>query len=44
MIPAFAEEYPEIFDMNVFTLEAFVWADNILNSYSIDNPLAIVPL
>lgn len=44
MIPAFAEEYPKVFDISVFTLEALAWADYILNNYSIDNPLAIVPL
>ncbi|GAA5811478.1 hypothetical protein MFLAVUS_004915 [Mucor flavus] len=44
MIPAFAEEYPKVFDISLFTLEALAWADYILNNYSIDNPLAIVPL
>ncbi|CEP16037.1 hypothetical protein [Parasitella parasitica] len=44
MIPAFHEAYPDVFDLKVFSFEAFVWADMILNSYSIENPLAIVPL
>jgi hypothetical protein len=44
MIPSFAQEYAGIFDMDVFSLESFIWADSILNNYSIDSPLAIVPL
>lgn len=44
MIPEFAEAYPHVFSLDKFSFESFVWADNILNNYSIDNPLAIVPL
>lgn len=44
MIPAFNEAYPTVFDLNVFSFELFAWADTILNHYSIENPLAIVPL
>ncbi|KAI9246528.1 hypothetical protein BY458DRAFT_536883 [Sporodiniella umbellata] len=44
MIPEFAEAYPDIFDLERFDFKSFVWADNILNNYSIDGPLAIVPL
>lgn len=44
MIPAFNEAYPDVFNLNVFSFESFVWADMILNNYSIENPLAIVPL
>ncbi|KAI9472414.1 MAG: hypothetical protein EXX96DRAFT_354937 [Benjaminiella poitrasii] len=44
IIPAFSEAYPEIFDLNAYTLESFIWADHILNNYSIGNPFAIIPL
>ncbi|CAO0790008.1 unnamed protein product [Mucor circinelloides] len=44
MIPAFNEAYPTVFDLSVFSFESFAWADTILNHYSIENPLAIVPL
>lgn len=44
MMPEISSEFPETFDLNVFSMEAFAWADHLLNSYSIDNPLAIVPL
>jgi hypothetical protein len=38
------EGYPEKFPAEIFTLEAYVWADYILNAYSINEPFAIVPL
>lgn len=44
MIPVFSEEYPSVFNTELFTLKSFAWADHVLNTYSIDNPLAIVPL
>ncbi|CAO3648430.1 unnamed protein product [Mucor fragilis] len=44
MIPAFNEAYPTVFHLNVFSFASFVWADTILNNYSIENPFAIVPL
>lgn len=44
MIPAFSEEYPNVFNPESFTLESFAWADHVLNTYSIDSPLAFVPL
>ncbi|KAI8645188.1 hypothetical protein BD408DRAFT_339163 [Parasitella parasitica] len=44
LIPAFNEAYPSVFNLNVFSFGAFVWADMILNGYSIQNPLAVVPL
>lgn len=44
MMPEFSSEFPETFDLSVFNIEAFAWADHLLNNYSIDGPLAIVPL
>ncbi|KAI7900357.1 uncharacterized protein BX663DRAFT_439793 [Cokeromyces recurvatus] len=44
IIPAFAEAYPKVFNLNSFTFELFVWADHILNHFSIENPFAIIPL
>lgn len=44
MMPEFAEAYPEVFNLEKFDFQSFIWADNLMNNYSIDNPLAIVPL
>ncbi|KAI8378000.1 uncharacterized protein BYT42DRAFT_496811 [Radiomyces spectabilis] len=44
LFPALTEECPDIFPAHIFTVDALLWADFILNNYSIDNPLAIVPL
>ena len=45
MVPAFAEAYPSVFDMNLYTIEAFVWADYVISNYSLSgNLFAIVPL
>ncbi|KAG1224576.1 hypothetical protein G6F35_003933 [Rhizopus arrhizus] len=44
MMPEFAEAYPDVFNLEKFDFQSFIWADNLLNNYSIDNPLAIVPL
>lgn len=44
MMPDFSDAFPEIFDLSVFSMDAFAWADHLLNNYSIDNPLSIVPL
>ncbi|RCH80486.1 hypothetical protein CU098_001171, partial [Rhizopus stolonifer] len=35
MIPAFVEAYPTVFDAEVYTVEAFVWADYVINNYSL---------
>lgn len=44
VVPAFAEAYPDVFNLKEFSMQSFILADHILNYYSIDNPLAIVPL
>jgi hypothetical protein len=44
LVRVLIESYPEKFPADVFTLEAYVWADYILNTYSINEPFAIVPL
>lgn len=44
MMPDFSRVYPEVFNLEKFDFQSFIWADNIMNNYSIDNPLAVVPL
>ena len=44
LFPAFSDAVPDVFDPNIFTFEALLWADNVLNSYSLSNPLVIVPM
>ncbi|CAO3697257.1 unnamed protein product [Rhizopus stolonifer] len=44
MMPDFSRVYPEVFNLDKFDFQSFIWADNIMNNYSIDNPLAVVPL
>ncbi|KAI8387518.1 hypothetical protein BD560DRAFT_452398 [Blakeslea trispora] len=44
MVPAFAEAYPSEFDLGMYSIEAFVWADYIISNYSLSgNLFAIVP-
>lgn len=44
IVPAFAEAYPEVFNLKEFSFQSFKLADHILNFYSIDSPLVVVPL
>ncbi|KAI8147792.1 hypothetical protein BJV82DRAFT_507046 [Fennellomyces sp. T-0311] len=44
LFPDFTEAFPDIFDPNVYTFDALVWAEQILNNYSLSNPMVVVPL
>lgn len=44
LFPAFTDAVPDVYHPNIFTFEALLWADNVLNSYSLSNPLVIVPM
>jgi hypothetical protein len=43
VVPAFCDAYPMSFNAEQYSFESFIVADHILNYYSIENPLVIVP-
>ncbi|CDH54294.1 hypothetical protein RO3G_06808 [Lichtheimia corymbifera JMRC:FSU:9682] len=43
LFPAFTDAVPDVFHPTTFTFEALLWADNVLNTYSLSNPLVLVP-
>ncbi|KAI8985972.1 hypothetical protein BDB01DRAFT_721138 [Pilobolus umbonatus] len=44
MLLPLSESYPDIFDTSIYTPHSLVWANHLLNDYSINDPLAIVPI
>ncbi|KAI9020710.1 hypothetical protein CLU79DRAFT_703687 [Phycomyces nitens] len=44
LFPAFSDAFPAIFDPQDYTVQLFGWADMVINNYTIDNPLCVVPL
>ena len=44
LFPAFTEAFPDTFTVKVYSFEALLWAEYILNSYSLNNAMFIVPI
>ncbi|KAI9263181.1 hypothetical protein BDA99DRAFT_509528 [Phascolomyces articulosus] len=44
LFPAFTEAFPDTFDPAVYSFKALFWAEHILNNYSLNNPMGIVPI
>ncbi|OAD72856.1 hypothetical protein PHYBLDRAFT_169118 [Phycomyces blakesleeanus NRRL 1555(-)] len=44
LFPAFSEAFPDIFAPQDYTVQLFGWADMVMNTYTIENPLCVVPL
>ncbi|KAI7851658.1 hypothetical protein BDC45DRAFT_445119 [Circinella umbellata] len=44
LFPAFTEAFPDTFSAEIYSFEALLWAEYILNNYSLDNSMFIVPI
>ncbi|KAI9488531.1 hypothetical protein BDB00DRAFT_847661 [Zychaea mexicana] len=44
LFPAFTDAFPDIFRDAIFSFDALLWAEDILNNYSLHNPMVIVPI
>ncbi|KAI8340520.1 hypothetical protein BC941DRAFT_348088 [Chlamydoabsidia padenii] len=44
LFPAFSDAFPSVFDPAIYTPDNFLWAENVISNYTIDNPLVVVPL
>lgn len=44
LFPAFSDAFPTVFDPTIYTADNFLWAENVVSNYTIDNPLVVIPL
>lgn len=44
LFPALSEALPDVFDPEIYTFDALLWAERLVSNYSLDNPLCIVPV